>query len=248
MKIRIIAFMLIAGSLLIGCRGKLDLAAIAAKTGNWEKAAKLYREHLVENPYDIVALRAVSSIEGYELGEYDSAATHVDTLLSVYAIDTLGVSVATYVHTMLAKRAAERGDTVRVRAELDKIAEQNFLSGYWHYRNLHFDIAESRFKQVMRLQPRRVEAYIRMGQVEHYRKRPDSALAWFYRALEVDPGNEDAHVNILVENYIFNRRDETMKAFRKLRALRTKLYPDSVFSDTTPKPAILDDRSPWNRR
>ena len=247
MKIRIIVSLLILGSLFAGCRGKADLARIAATSGNWEKAVKLYREYLVEYPRDLAALRAVSSIEGYELGEYDSAAAHVDTLLSIYAIDTLAVSVATYVHTMLAKRAADRDDTALVRAELDKIAEFNFISGYWHYRNLDFDVAEQRFKQVIQLQPRRVEAYIRMGQVEHYRRRPDSSLVWFRRALEVDPANEDALVNILVVNYVYYRREETMKASGRLSALRARIYPDSVFADTTAKASRLDYRPQWDR-
>ena len=217
---------------LVGCRGQGDLAEVAAKAGEWEEAVGIYREYLREHPHDIIGLETASSILAYELGRYDEAAAYADTLVKIYPVDTLGVAVSVYAHTMLAQQAAARNDTATVVRELDKIAETYMTSAYWQYINMNFARAGWQYRQVTRLQPERVEAYLRVAQVYYHRHMPDSAVAWYRRAIELDPDNEDAHANIVVVQYESQGVQAAQGALADLRALRSRLYPDSSFVDS----------------
>ena len=232
-----------------GCRGKGDLAELAARAEKWERAVSLYREYLNEHPNDIIALRTISSILAYELGEYEEAAMYADTLVAHRAIDTLGVSVSTYAHTMLAQAAAQRGDTAEVVRHLDQIAETYFIAGYWHYRNNNYELADWLLRQVVRLQPKRVEPYLRLGQNFHHWEKPDSAVVWFRRAAKVDRGNLDAYTNIVATYYLNGQREKAREALEELEAVRSRFYPDSTFAaDTVGRnlpPLTLDYR--WAR-
>ena len=218
---------------LAGCRGQGDLAEIAATAGEWEKAVELYREYLNEHPRDIVALQTTSSILAYELGRFEEAAAYADTLVRVRPIDTLGVAVAVYTHTMLAQQAAARGDTARVVTELNTIADTYMSSAYWHYMNMNYHRAGWQFRQVTRLQPDRVEAYLRVAQVYYHRLMPDSAAVWYQRAIDIAPMNEDAHANLVVVLYENQGIEGAREALQNLKTVRRRLYPDSVFTDTS---------------
>jgi len=229
----------------VGCRGKADLAAIEAQRGKWEHAARLYREYLKANPNDVLTLRSLSAIECYRLSQHEECAQHADHLLELMPIDSQGVEAGVYAHTMLAEAAGRANDTARVVAEMGKLADIYFNAGFWHYINEDYGKAEKLFRNVVRLQPKRVEAYLRLGILFWNKHMEDSSLVWFQRAAEVDPNNEDALINQMTIYHDQGDMDKALRLYDELTALRKRLYPDSSFDagpDSTLPPLSLDYR------
>ncbi len=126
------------------------------------------------------------------------------------------------------------------------------MAGYWHYRNNNYELADWLLRQVVRLQPKRLEPYLRLGQNYYHWEKPDSAVAWFRRATEVDRTDLDAYTNIVAVHYLTGRRDKARRALADLREVREHFYPDSSFApdttDDTLPPLSLDYRWHTERR
>lgn len=213
--------------------------------GDWEKAARLYREYLRDHPHDILSLRHLAEIECYKFGQYPPCASHADTLFALMPIDSEGIAVAAYAHTMLARQAGARKDSARARAEMDRVVDIYYQAGYVSYMQENHRQAEALLQRVHRLRPRDVRTLLRLGILYWTLDKADSALAWFRRAEAVDSNNEDALVNQIVVYHERGRIDDALAIYRKLTALRKRLYPDSVFVepiDTTRRKPVLDYR------
>jgi tetratricopeptide (TPR) repeat protein len=213
------------------CDMRDTIATLAMHAGKFEFAMKLFRGYVAEHPTDIVALRRLSQIECYQLSEYDSCAAHADSLLNQYPIDSAGVATGTFAHTMLAGRAANIGDSEGITHHMGRVGDIHRLAGYWNYMNENFNHARGNFEQLIHIQPDSVYSYLRIGQIHWHRHRDDTALAWFRKAQEVDPTNEDALINQIFVLRDQNKIDEALAMADQLDILRRELYPDSSFSN-----------------
>jgi len=230
---------------IVACRGKPDLADVYVQQGRWGEAARLYREHLAQNPDDQLALRSLAALECYRLGQLEECAKTAEHLLSLMPIDSDGVAAVAYARTLLAERATRKNDTAQVRVEMMKIGEAYFKAGYWEYMRENFQRSERFLRKAVLVDPNRADAYLRLGILFWNRHQTDSSLAWFARAERVAPMNEDALVNQIVVLWQANRIEEAKAVLNRLNLVRAQLYPDSSFAspvDTSLPPLSLDFR------
>lgn len=237
----------------LSCEGKATLGDMYLRMGKFQRAAEAYRERLKTNPRDLGTLRHLAQVECYKLGELTPCARHADSLLNARPVDTAGVAVGTYAHTLLARDAAARDDTATARQHLERVAEIHRYSGYWNYRSEDYHLAARNFQQLIRLQPDSTYGYLRLGLVMWNRNLDDSSLVWFRRAEEVDPYSEDALINQVVVLRGLHRIEDALAVVDRLEEIRAELYPDSVFHrppDTVRFPPMSldfrDDTTRWS--
>ena len=218
----------------VGCTGKTELAEMAIRRGEMEEAARLLREFVADHPHDVLALRRLAQVECYELNDCDSCAQHVETLLWMIPIDSLAIQLGAYAYTMIAAKARDANDTVRVRQAMKRVSDIYYTAADWNYQRWNYPQAVEQYREVIRLNPGWVKPYLRLG-ITFWAQRlwnpptSDSALAWFLRAEELEPDNEDALVNQMVVHREEDRMDEALAIAERLSTLRARLYPDSSF-------------------
>jgi tetratricopeptide (TPR) repeat protein len=206
----------------------------AQRLGDLELAAEKYREAAELDPELAAAHTALAAVSLLQ-EDHATAAAEAEAALAIDPTDVRAMQLRFDAYRLLGDeaKAAEAAEQLRQIGDLGDAAARIFNEGVDAFNAGDTATAQSKFKQVVELDPSNVTAYVALSQVSLTQGAPAEALAMAQQALELEPDNVRAQRLAFDGARLSGDEDAARQALDRLVELDPDWLATTVFEHAT---------------